>query len=166
MFADRKTLYWLAGLLEAEGSFVASPPSEPNTPRISISMTDEDVIARVADIFSLKYQTWHSKNENHKTVYLVRLRGHRAHDLMRELYPLMSKRRQGQIDRALENYVYSTNNKGENHGNSKLTEEQVREIKIRLAKGELGRQIARDYNISQRAISDINCGKTWHHIKI
>ncbi len=166
MRQDSKTLYWLAGLLEAEGSFIAPPPSSPNTPLISISMTDEDVIARVANIFGVKYQSSHPKNEKHKVAYLTRLKGFRAADLMRALYPLMSRRRQNQIERALENYVYKPNKKGQNNGQSKLTEEQVKEIKVRLERGEVGRQIARDYKVSQRAISDINCGKTWNHVKI
>jgi hypothetical protein len=166
MTLDQKTLFWLAGLLEAEGSFIAPPPSSPNTPLISVSMTDEDIISRVAAIFGVKYQRSHPKNKQYKTAYVTRLKGYRAADMMGELYPLMSKRRQKQIERALENYIYKPNKKGENNGQSKLTELQVREIKIRLIKGEVGWQIAKEYNISRRAISDINCGKTWSHIKV
>lgn len=163
---DQKTLYWLAGLLEAEGSFIAPPPSEPNNPRISVAMTDEDVIARIAKIFGVKYHIWHPKNENHKTAYLAKLRGRRAVDLMQELYPLMSHRRQKQIDLALTNHVYRPDGKGENHGNSKLNDEKIREIKYLLAMGEKQHVIAQKFNISERAISDINCGKTWKHITV
>lgn len=166
MNIEKRTLYWLAGILEAEGSFIAPLPSSPNTPLISISMTDEDVVARVAEIFGVKYQSFRPKNKKHKISYLTRLKGYRAADMMRDLYPLMSKRRQQQIDHTLENYVYKPNKKGQNNGQSKLTEEQVKEIKLRLAQGQVGRRIAKDYNISQRAVSDINCGKTWAHVKI
>jgi DNA-binding NarL/FixJ family response regulator len=163
---DQRTLYWLAGLLEAEGSFIAPVPSAPNTPTISISMTDEDVIARVAEAFGVKYHAWQSKNTSHKTTYLCHLRGYRGADLMRELYPLMSERRRGQIDRALTNYVYKPNKKGQNQGFSKLKDAQVIEIKRRLAAGESQKTIADAFNVSPRAISDINCGKTWGHITL
>lgn len=163
---DAQTLYWLAGLLEAEGSFIAPPPSSPNTPLISIMMTDEDIIARVAAIFGKKYHQVRRQKEHHKKAYVTHLKGHRAHDFMRELYPLMSTRRKQQIDRALANYIYKPDAKGQNNGQSKLTTEQVRQIKLRLADGESGLKIAKDYRVSQRCISDINTGKTWSHVTV
>ena len=45
---ERDEFFWLVGLLEGEGSFMPAPPSEPTRPRISIQMTDEDVLSRVA----------------------------------------------------------------------------------------------------------------------
>jgi hypothetical protein len=77
----------------------------------------------------------------------------------------MSKRRQTQIDKALEDYIYKPNRRGENNSYSKITEVQVLEIKQRLAKGETQKNIAKDYNISKRAVSDINCGRTWSHVE-
>jgi hypothetical protein len=44
-------IFWLAGLLEAEGSFVAAPPSDPKRPRISLAMTDADIVERVSRLF-------------------------------------------------------------------------------------------------------------------
>lgn len=41
-------LHWLAGLLEAEGSFVTGSPTEPRTPKLVINMTDLDVMQAVA----------------------------------------------------------------------------------------------------------------------
>ncbi len=52
---DERILHWLAGLLEGEGSFLKPPPSAPNTPRITLQMTDEDVVQRVQEIFDLTY---------------------------------------------------------------------------------------------------------------
>jgi hypothetical protein len=166
MNINETDFYWLAGLHEAEGSFIAPPPSSPNTPRISISMTDEDIIAQVARIIEAQYPNWEPTKENYKTAYLVNIKGYRAADLMHALYPLMSKRRQRQIDVALQNYVYKPNKKGQNNGQSKLMDEQVCEIKRRLANGETQASIAVLFQISQRAVSDIKCGKTWAHIKV
>ena len=50
-----RDLYWLAGLLEGEGSFMRGPPSRPNMPAIAIQMTDEDVIQRVAQLWAVCY---------------------------------------------------------------------------------------------------------------
>ena len=46
-------LYWLAGILEGEGSFMKGVPSNPNSPRIAIQMTDKDVLEKVAAIFKV-----------------------------------------------------------------------------------------------------------------
>lgn len=49
---------------------------------------------------------------------------------------------------------------------AKLTNEQVREIKKRLLKGEKGSVLAREYNVVPSNIYSIKSGNTWRHIKI
>lgn len=106
---DDKDLYWLAGLLEGEGSFLAPVPSSPRLPIIQVSMTDEDVIARVAALWGKAAYRARSDSRSAergwKTPYAVQLRGSKAVHLMRLLRPLMGLRRQAQIDRALSGYV-------------------------------------------------------------
>ena len=51
-------------------------------------------------------------------------------------------------------------------GSSKLTEEQVVEIKKRLLSGDTGVAISKDYGVSRDAISCIKMEKTWKHITI
>ncbi|MDX2162144.1 MAG: hypothetical protein SF162_12520 [bacterium] len=156
MDIDLKTLHWLAGLLEGEGSFKPSPPSAPNTPAISVMMTDEDIIARVAAIFGTKYHVIKPRQEGAKIPYAVNLKGFKAYTLMRQLYPLMSKRRQAQIDRALRDYTPNPLRH--------TTEAQVRDIKSRLAKGEAMIDIARTLGIHYEIIRSIKNGKSWRHI--
>ncbi len=56
-------------------------------------------------------------------------------------------------------------NKGSNHGNSKLTEKQVLEIKYQLKLGLLNqRQLAEIYSVHNTIISKIKNGKLWSHI--
>jgi hypothetical protein len=55
MEIDKKTLHWLAGYLEGEGSFMKGSPSTPNQPIITVSSTDEDIIRKVAGIFERTY---------------------------------------------------------------------------------------------------------------
>ena len=61
---DEKELYWLAGLLEGEGSFMRGAPSRPNTPMVSLSMTDEDVVARVGRMLGVSYYPDKTKRKN------------------------------------------------------------------------------------------------------
>lgn len=100
-------LYWLAGLLEGEGSFLKGPPSAPNRPVISMLSTDEDVVAKVATLMGVSY--WGRLSEQFerngwKKPYAVHLRGARAVELMLMLKPLMGIRRQQQIEKAIEGY--------------------------------------------------------------
>ena len=47
---------------------------------------------------------------------------------------------------------------------TKLTEEEVREIKIKIENGARGCDLAREYNISQQVICDIRMGRRWVNI--
>jgi hypothetical protein len=155
---DYRSIHWLAGLLEGEGSFLAPPPSNPNTPAIAISMTDEDIIARVAKIFETKYHRVSARLEGAKTPYTAHLRGKPSHDLMRSLYPLMGKRRQAQIDKALQNYTpYNL----QRH----LTPEQAQSIKRMLADGYPMRFITSEFNTTYDIVRDIKRGKSYREIE-
>ena len=56
-------------------------------------------------------------------------------------------------------------NKGSNHGNAKLTETDVIEIKRMLAYGGLTQQWLADlYKVSRPLISNISSGKLWSHV--
>ena len=61
------------------------------------------------------------------------------------------------------NNKYSSHPGSEN-GMSKLTESQVIEIKNRLKNGELQSLIAKNYNVVQQTISDINTEKHWRAV--
>lgn len=104
------SLHWLAGLLEAEGSFMKGNPSNPNQAIISIQMTDKDVMENVASFFGTTLSSYTPKGRTKdntrefKKVYLCQLRGTRARKLMTDLKPLMGVRRQAQIQKALDSY--------------------------------------------------------------
>ena len=57
-------------------------------------------------------------------------------------------------------------NRGGEIGTSKVTENQVKEIKVRLKNGETPFQIAKDYPIGKDAIYHIKWGRRWMHVKI
>jgi hypothetical protein len=97
-------LFWLAGLLEGEGSFLAGSPSAPNMPQVAVQMTDEDVIEKVATMWEVSYHKTKRAKSHHKQAFTTRVRGKKAVELMVRLRPHMSARRQSQIQRALESY--------------------------------------------------------------
>ena len=101
---DPYTLVWLSGLLESEGSFMRGPPSKPNLPRVAIAMTDLDVIVKVGDLFGVSVFSTRPAVAKNKLIYSCGLRGSKAVLLMKLLKPLMSTRRQAQIEKALASY--------------------------------------------------------------
>lgn len=54
---------------------------------------------------------------------------------------------------------------GERSIHARLTEQTVRRIRARYATGESQQHIAREYGVSQRAISAIVLGQSWRHVK-
>lgn len=54
--------------------------------------------------------------------------------------------------------------RGEHASFSKLREDDVRDILDRLGRGELQREIAADYGITQRHVSSIKLGQVWAHL--
>jgi hypothetical protein len=99
---ERKDLYWLAGLLEGEGSFQRPMPSEPKYPRLTLSMNDLDIVQKVGTFFGRKYiyTRKHSNVDWHDT-YSTMTKGKRAIQFMWDLYPLMGERRKQQIENAI-----------------------------------------------------------------
>jgi len=146
-------LYWLAGLLEGEGSFLAGPPSAPNSVRIALTMTDADVVARVAELWHVAYNEVRKERcraMGWKPNFYVHLRGKAAVQLMERLLPLMGHRRQSQIERALATY--------NPYLRSKLRPEQVAEIRAKLAQGLTHHEIAAQYGIDRSTVSHIKAG--------
>jgi group I intron endonuclease len=76
------------------------------------------------------------------------------------------------LDRRTWNHVTSgldikkTSPKGSGHPNSKLTENQVLEIKQRIKNGETQKNIAKDYGISDRTVGNIKRGESWSHLTV
>lgn len=58
----------------------------------------------------------------------------------------------------------SEQQRGSGNCAAKLTEADVIVIRQRLAAGDIGTHIARDFGVSKLAISKIKCGRTWRHV--
>lgn len=114
----------------------------------------------------MKYQSVRSRNERHKNVYRVYIKGSKAVALMRTLYSFMGKRRQEQIDKVLNSYNEIPHSRGMNNPNAKLTEAEATEIKRRLTMGEKVQNIAQEFHVSVSIVREIKLGRTWKHIVV
>jgi hypothetical protein len=139
---------WLAGLLEGAGSFLRPIPSSPACPIVSCRMTDLDVIKLVADAFGTSVQA--NNKGRHKTEFATLLRGARAAELMTILRPMMSRRRQEAIDRALRDYRPPIR---------KLNFAMAEEIRRRKAAAETISSLARSYHVSRPTIRAVLSGR-------
>lgn len=72
--------------------------------------------------------------------------------------------KQNMEDRSKKGRLKVPNCKGENHYASKLTDQEVREIKQSLNEGKSCSELGVKYNIMPGVISNIKRGKTWKHI--
>ncbi len=151
MEIEEKTLYWLAGYLEGEGSFMKGSPSTPNQPIIIVSSTDEDVIRKVAEIFGRSYQkisNYRALERGWKQAYVVRLRVTKAVELMKVLLPLMGERRRYQIQKALNSYTPNITRK--------LSDRQILEIlSTPFEKRGTQKSLAAKYGVSRWTIRNV-----------
>lgn len=67
-------------------------------------------------------------------------------------------------DMVRRNRARSGGTRGESHGNAKLTEGVVRDIRRRAAAGEQQKALAREYGVGQMAVSLVVRRKAWAHV--
>jgi hypothetical protein len=90
---DIKQIYYIAGIWEGEGSFTKNN----GTHKISLAMTDEDIVRRVRDAMQIDCRIYHYNTAGKKDIYSFQLLGSRAIQWMMTLYSLMGVRRREQI---------------------------------------------------------------------
>lgn len=92
---------WLAGLLEGEGSFFKSDSASPV---LSLAMCDGDVVERAAALLGARVRRYGPREPGQKPIFQFTVKGIAAAEAMLIFRPLMSARREAQIDRALNGY--------------------------------------------------------------
>lgn len=102
---------WLSGLFEGEASFGIDSRSQtkykvsssPPSPFIKISMVDEDVIKKVADLLNRTYFSPSRKTSKGKAVYTLHI-GDRDTliYLLPRLFPYLGKRRQESVQKCID----------------------------------------------------------------
>ena len=87
---------WVAGLLEGEGCFSFASNGYP---RITLQMTDEDIVSRFANYFDVTYHHRPSKNPKHKDTYQVAIiKTEKLIECYLELYNQLGSRRREKLD--------------------------------------------------------------------
>ncbi len=101
-------VHWIAGLLEGEGTFCYTTfQGKSNSIRIGLSMTDKDIILRIANLLGFGSIHKIGQDSNHlskQPQYRWETSGIRAAGLMMTIYTLMGERRQAKIRELLAHY--------------------------------------------------------------
>lgn len=145
-------LHWLAGLLEGEGSFYLG---ESSTPSIVVTMTDLEPVRKASILMGSKSVTSSTVTSAGKRVYRTSLsRAKKVRKLLLLLMPLMSPRRQGQIERLI-----SRCNKMEDDYISGFQKAELVTYLVKV-KGVSQAELSRRTGISDSVIHNVIAGKT------
>ena len=98
---NEQEFHWLTGILEGEGTFLAGPPSSPNTCAVRVEMTDRDVIAHIAGLLRRAIVGLPPRRSGCKPSFLTTMKGAPAVALMHSIRPFLSVTRQAQVDRVI-----------------------------------------------------------------
>jgi len=92
-------VYWLAGMLEGEGTFGFYPRGDGRSPcpRVSMATTDEDVCVRVADLLGGRVYRRKKLKHEQKPVFNTSVGGSRAAGWMMTLLPILGLRRRAKV---------------------------------------------------------------------
>ena len=94
---DSLQIAWLAGILEGEGSF----GFYNNKASVAITMTAEDIIARVGMLMNTTYSMQTRRKNHWKDTYSIRLSSSKAIYIMTTILPFMGTRRTAKIKEVL-----------------------------------------------------------------
>jgi hypothetical protein len=138
---------WLSGLLEGEGCFMKGTTSKPFLVRISVEMTDEDVIQKISTLTDTKFYETTRKNqpEHYKRCWRICVMGKKAVSILNDIYPYMGERRKRKIDEILKHY----SERPQRVKNSDITKDEVQNM---YAQGLSYRKIANHFSCSKDTI--------------
>ena len=156
-------LLWLAGLLEGEGSFGFH---HKKYPRIALVMTDEDIVQRAAQLMDTVSRSEVRKTTSGGTVYRCDIAGPKAVALMRDLLPLMGKRRTIRILELIQSFELENARRGgmSHAGPRKISAQSVLIIRELYKRGLGVNKIAEIANMSHQNIGSIIRRRSWKHI--
>ena len=154
-------LYWLAGLLEGEGSFQSPPPSDSNSPRVCLHMTDKDVVEKAQNLINAGHIYFEeARQENWSDSWKLTVKGKPAVKLMMKVKPLMGERRTKQIEDAVEENDEHLDAKSKSPYSS---DEVITAIK-RIEEGEALTDISEDLEMKYQFVKDLSAERTWQHL--
>lgn len=92
--ASNEEIAWLAGVLEADGSFTFA---YEKCPRIQFACCDKDVAERVASLIDGQISTSQTPKKNKEVYYTSKATKDKLLELLPKLLPYMGKRRTKRI---------------------------------------------------------------------
>ncbi len=111
----KETIIWFAGLFEGEGSISRFRPRPNSGWRMSIRMTDEDIMKKVHENFGgslYREERWKKRNPNWNNCWLWQLcKQKEVLKIVKDIYPYMGYRRRAKMDEFL---AHPIRNKSEN----------------------------------------------------
>lgn len=149
-----ETLSWFAGWLCADGSILNAGGGRP---KIRFVITDIDPLDTFSVLFGNAVDGPHPpRGLGNKPVYAWAMSGWRAALLLDMVRPWLSVRYTARLD-ALGPFPEKK------HCGWKLTPVQVNDIRNRLSVGKhgVGKELAREYNVTDGLISAIKTGRIW-----
>lgn len=157
---------WLAGLLEGEGCFGTGSSGSPT---IWLTMTDQDVVERVATLCMVGFSIRKPGKKDRKPAYSLHVCGEQALAVMRIILPFMGIRRAAKIREVMERAAARGGVcKGQRVGSAKLLDSQAAEIlqkwKLNPAYG-VQSALAREYGVTSQAIGALVRRKWWKHLE-
>ena len=143
---------WLAGIIEGEGCIIFN-----RTPSIIVSMTDRDIIERVAKLFGRHCYANKPHGKGLKDVFTARIHATDAMGIMEAIRPYMGKRRTAKMDEVLRLAAARPGLAfGQRQGASVISDKDALVIKERYLNRKknswTGWKIANEYGISQAAV--------------
>lgn len=156
---------WAAGLFEGEGSLsVLDKRGKRQFVQLSMTSTDRDVLARFIAIVSAgRMYGPYARTSGVKPQYLWRAHGWQLlHRLRREWGTYLGERRLARFDEVLS--LQPAPYVRRNLATRKLSDDDVRDVRSRLARGESQRQIGASYDMPQATISRIKLRRIYKEV--
>lgn len=146
---------WVGAWISADGCITDAGDGRP---RIQFKLTDKDVLDRMTDLFGGKVLgPYDPVGLGKKPTWHWQISGRPAQRIVEAVWVWLSQRRQDRFKEITSTWSPRS------HQGWKLTPSEVDEIKARLAVGAhgIGRQLAREFKVSDAAISAIKHGRMW-----
>ena len=141
-------LAWFGGWVSADGTILAEGPT------IKFAICDRDPLQKFADLFGNHVRgPFKPSGFGKQPRFEWSVRGRRAVWLIALIFPWLSDRYQNRATIALEAYQAQPHSRGR-----KLSIEQVDRIR---SSNNSGRQLAREFGISDSLVSAIRRGRAW-----
>lgn len=166
----RENLAWLAGIFEGEGTIRWTKPAPPRSDGrhpggqsldLSIAMTDEDVLRRIADIAGVGkvFGPYQPKPETRKPIFTYKVTGAKAYALIVAIFQWLHSRRREQALAAIKSWTNS-------HPKRALAANQVMDIRTAYQNGGVTfAALGATYGVSASTIDNLVNGKTYKWVK-